>query len=212
MMHKIVKPVKKELQMTLKNLADGKAKHHTEFLLEHVKDLDRQSLEVNALLDGLHSAKGAEEKHAAMQKLLHGVVSMKDDLYDNLASLKEAIHPVTHKPSPFMKMRVILHKLAKKIKRELTDPKMKDSKEVQLDVRMFSTVKTAVNKAETLIAAGSLALKKEPSKHMEMAIHRVMKRRMGMVTADLRKEMDKIKTEREALKKAEGKADTKSEK
>merc|ERR1719235_2961936 len=143
---------------------------------------------------------------------MQGVVSMKDELFENFRSLKEAIQPVTHKPSPFMKMRVVLHALAKKIKKELTDPKMKDSKQVQLDVRMYSTVKAAVTKAETLIAAGSLALKKEPSKHMEMAIHRVMKRRMGLVTADLRKEMDKIKIEREALKKEEGKVDAKSEK
>jgi hypothetical protein len=212
LMHQVVKPVKKELQSTLENLEDGKARQHTEFLLEHVKDLDKQSIQVNSLLAALRNAHTHEEKHTAMHNLLHGVVSMKNDLLDNLMSLKEAIHPVTHKPSPFMKMRVVLHKLAKKIKKELTDPKLKESKQVQLDVRMYSTVKDAVTKAETLIAAGSLALKKEPSKHMEMAIHRVMKRRMGMVTADLRKEMDKIKTEREALKKEEGKADTKSEK
>jgi len=42
-------------------------------------------------------------------------------------------------------------------------------------------------------------LKKEPSKHMELAIHRVMKRRMAMVTADLKTEMHKIKLEREEL-------------
>merc|ERR1719379_1500880 len=110
-----------------------------------------------------------------------------------------------------MKMRVVLHRLAKKIKKELTDPKMKQSAQVQLDVRMYSTVKTAVQKAETLIAAGSLALKKEPSKHMELAIHRVMKRRMATVTADLRTEMNKIKTERAALQKVEGKTEVKSE-
>merc|ERR1719379_2947098 len=116
-----------------------------------------------------------------------------------------------------MKMRVVMHVLAKKIKKELLDPKMKASKQVELDVRMYNTVKTAVTKAETLIAAGSLALKKEPSKHMELAIHRVMKRRMAMVTADLRTEMQKIKTERAALlkeggEKTEEKMEAKSEK
>merc|ERR1719281_2374405 len=212
MMHKFVQPVKAELAATLANLHIGsKAKYHTEFLLEHVNDLDKQSLQVNSLLEKLHEANGAEAKHAAMHELMQGVVSMKDDLYDNLASLKEAVSPVTHKPSPFMKMRVVLHRLAKKIKKELTDPKMKGSKQVQLDVRMYSTVKAAVAKAETLIAAGSLALKKEPSKHMEMAIHRVMKRRMAMVTADLRTEMQKIKTERAALGKEGGKLEETSE-
>lgn len=210
LMHKIVKPVKQELQTTLANLADGKAKQHTEFLLEHVKDLDTQSLKVKSLLQNIQHAHGHEEKATAMHALLNGVVSMKDELYDNLASLKEAIHPATHKPSPFMKMRVVLHKLAKKIKRELTDPKMKESKQVQLDVRMYTTVKAAVTKAETLIAAGSLALKKEPSKHMEMAIQRVMKRRMAAVTESLRTEMKKIKTEREAMKKEEGTTQVKS--
>merc|ERR1719359_1080058 len=210
MMHKFVQPVKKELEATLATLHTGKAKYHTEFLLEHVNDLDKQSLQVNLLLEGLHLADGAEAKHAAMHKLMQGVVSMKDNLYDNLASLKEAISPVTHKPSPFMKMRVVLHKLAKKIKHELTDPKMKNSKQVQLDVRMYASVKAAVSKAETLIAAGSLALKKEPSKHMELAINRVMKRRMAMVTENLRSEMKKIKTERAALVKQEGKTHEKS--
>jgi len=198
-MHRFVKPVKKELEATLSTLAPGKAKYHTEFLLEHVNDLDKQSMEVNSLLEKLHEADGAEAKHEALHKLMQGVVAMKDDLYDNLASLKEAISPITHKVSPFMKMRVVLHKLAKKIKKELTDPKMKQSAQVLLDVRMYKTVKTAVQKAETLIAAGSLALKKEPSKHMELAIHRVMKRRMAMVTADLKTEMHKIKLEREEL-------------
>lgn len=212
MMHKFVQPVKAELAATLANLHIGsKAKHHTEFLLEHVNDLDKESIKVNSLLEGLHEAQGAEAKHVAMHKLMQGVVGMKDELYDNLASLKEAINPVTKKPSPFMKMRVVLHKLAKKIKKELTDPEKKNSKQVQLDVRMYSTVKAAVQKAETLIAAGSLALKKEPSKHMELAIHRVMKRRMAMVTADLRTEMQKIKTERAELLKTEGKAQVKTE-
>merc|ERR1719316_1413091 len=208
-MHRFVKPVKKELEVTLATLAPGKAKYHTEFLLEHVNDLDKQSMQVNSLLEKLHEADGAEAKHEALHKLMQGVVAMKDDLYDNLASLKEAIHPATHKPSPFMKMRVVLHKLAKKIKRELTDPKMKESKQVQLDVRMYITVKAAVGKAETLLAAGSLALKKEPSKHMELAIHRVMKRRMAAVTEKLRTDMKEIKTEREAMKKEEGKTQVK---
>ena len=134
------------------------------FLLNHVRDLDRQSRTVGALLQNLREADGDEAKQAAVAKLIKGVVTMKDELFDNLASLKDAIHPITHKVSPFMKMRVVLHKLAKKIKHELTDPKMKDSKTVKLDVRMYTTLKTAISKAETLIAAGTLALKREPSK------------------------------------------------
>lgn len=202
-MHKIVKPVRRELEATLEHLPVGKARYHTEFLLNHVSDLDRQSRTVSALLQNLKEADGDEAKKAAIAKLITGVVTMKDELFDNLASLKEAIHPVSGKVSPFMKMRVVLHKLAKKIKHELTDPKMKDSKTVKLDVRMYTTLKTAISKAETLIAAGTLALKREPSKHMEAAIHRVLKRRMAVVTADLRSEMNKIKMERDAASHAE---------
>ena len=31
LMHKIVKPVRRELQATLENLPEGKARHHTQF-------------------------------------------------------------------------------------------------------------------------------------------------------------------------------------
>lgn len=209
MMHKIVKPVKHELEITLEH-SSGKDRAHTEFLLDHVKDLDVESVKVNGFLHDLHHANTDDEKKVAMHNLIQGVVGMKDNLFDNLASLKEAVHPITKKISPFMKMRVVLHKLAKKIKAELTDPKLKNSKQVQLDVKLYDTVKTAVSKAETLLAAGQLALKREPSKHMEMAIHRVMKRRMAAVTATLKTDMKKIKMEREALKAEQG-SKTKSE-
>merc|ERR1719486_204943 len=121
----------------------------------------------------------AEERAAAVAKLLIGVRSIQGKVAAHLMAMKaasmvgedsssrgtaneiaaERSAPVDDLADHTNKLTELLDQLGHKVKEEIKDPSKRDSPQVLFDVKLFLTVKDSVDKTKALIAAVGVALR-----------------------------------------------------
>jgi len=196
-LHKAFSPVMQKLTHAMDNMPDGAAKEHAGALVAHITAIDTQSLKLGALLQSLNAAKDGskEAKDAAVKKLMVGMKGCADVIKDHMHALRElkAKYPKHDHGSAKNKLEQLLVAMEANLKMELTDPELKTNpkkeKKAKLEAVMFVLVKHAVDEQKALFAAAAKAYKDDPTSTTKEAVLVVLKKKMGELTATLKKNM-----------------------
>merc|ERR1719482_575650 len=138
-------------------------------------------------------------------KLLMGLAKIEKGVKENLVAMRAAKAGVSgaageHKlPATTKKLHHLLKKMEVKVAQELTDPELKSSPQVAVDVKMLATMKTAVKKSEALILVAAIAMKKAKTEEDKMKIKTAVKGAMHKVMEKMKTDVAELKEEAAAI-------------
>jgi hypothetical protein len=196
-LHKAFSPVMEKLTGAMGNMPDGAAKKHAGALVAHITAIDTQSVKLGVLVESLNAAKegSKEEKDAAVKNLLVGMKGCADVIKEHMNALRElkAKYPKHDHGDAKNKLEQLLVAMEANLKMELMDPELKTNpkkeKKAKLETVMFVLVKHAVDEQKALFAAAAKAYKDDPTSTTKEAVMVVLKKKMGELTASLKKNM-----------------------